>query len=297
MLTAVAFAEFEEKSYEIAACNEFARGVGGGIGQVFAPGQVLEARLGYDAAVTASARHPIWNVLQIPRPTGVRLLPTFWRGGKQPAAKQLPRTLVSLVVQFKRPEYLHTGTAAQWRFWGEPYFRFARQTHQQRILRRLERAVGPHALVRYAAPAFWRWRDLEAAQLGATVLKESGFVSPEALDRHHVWTYVRPGIDGRANPGGKRAQFSRLDQLGDWIDAPETGTELEIADRLGEHLNVLGAAASSAMSAGSRRDVERWIGDVSDRVGDAVDLETVRSMAMMSTMLAQADATWWMLAS
>jgi len=184
--SAVAFAEFEEKSYEIAACGEFMRGLGGQIGHVFAPGQVLEARLGYDAAVSVSQRHPIWNVLQVPRPAGVRLLPTYWRGGKQPEAGRLPGALISLVVQFKRPEYLHAGTAAQWRYWREPYFRFARQTRQQRILRRLERAVGNDALVRYSAPAFWRWRDLEAAQLAGRVLEESGFVSPAALDRHSV---------------------------------------------------------------------------------------------------------------
>ena len=294
--SAVAFAEFEEKSYEIAACGEFMRGLGGQIGHVFAPGQVLEARLGYDAAVSVSQRHPIWNVLQVPRPAGVRLLPTYWRGGKQPEAGRLPGALISLVVQFKRPEYLHAGTAAQWRYWREPYFRFARQTRQQRILRRLERAVGNDALVRYSAPAFWRWRDLEAAQLAGRVLEESGFVSPAALDRHSVWTYVQPGVDGRANPSGNRAHFSRLDQLGDWFGTPESGTDLTVADQLGEHLRVLANSAAAALPAAQRRNVERWLVDVAERVGDSADLEVVRSMAMMSTMVAEADATWWMVA-
>jgi len=143
----------------------------------------------------------------LPRPTGVRLMPSLWSPGHLPRADQLPATPVTLILQFKRPEYLFGATARQWRFWDQPYFRFGRESEQQRVLYALERKVGNDALVRYAAPAFWRRGELEAAHLRAEVVEQSGFVSPSRLARHRWWTYLRPGIDGRANPGGGPARF------------------------------------------------------------------------------------------
>jgi hypothetical protein len=80
-------------------------------------------------------------------------------------------TPVTLVLQFKRPEYLYGATAGQWRFWHQPYFRFARLTEQQRVLATLERNAGENALVRYAAPALWQRGHLEAAHLRGEVIQ------------------------------------------------------------------------------------------------------------------------------
>jgi hypothetical protein len=287
------FAEFEEKTYEIAACAEFGRR----LGHVFSPGQVLESRLGFDAAVSVPEDHVVWGALQVPRPVGV-LLPPYWRGGPLPDKMRLPVTPVSLILQFKRPEYLRSGAAAQWKYWGEPYFRFARQTRQQRTLRRLERAVGDSAVVRYAAPAFWRYRDLEAAQLAGKVVERTGFASPSALDRHQVWTYIRPGVQGRANPAGSVAAFPRFEELLLTLRAPTGSLDLVPSDRLDEHLRSVGAAAASVLRSDTRRMVERWIIDVVERVGAAgAERELLLSLAMMSTMLAEVGATWWIVDS
>lgn len=124
----------------------------------------------------------------------------MWSPGVNPPASRLPPTPVSLILQYKRPEYLSGPRAEQWRFWRQPYFRFGRTSDQHTVLRRLERNLGSDAIVRYAAPAFWRRGDLDAARFGQWVLVRSGFVSPNAVGRHRVWTYVKPGIDGRANP-------------------------------------------------------------------------------------------------
>ena len=95
------WAEFEEKQYEIAATVELGRR-----GDVFGAGQVLEKIVGYDAAAAPSADHPIWRVLRLPRPRGLRLLPSHWQRRTQPAARELPSVAVSLILQYKRPEYL-----------------------------------------------------------------------------------------------------------------------------------------------------------------------------------------------
>jgi hypothetical protein len=68
----VARAEFEEKEYEIAFTIELAadRGI------VFSSGQVLEKVVGYDVASDPSPNHLIWELLQVPRPEGLRLAPS-----------------------------------------------------------------------------------------------------------------------------------------------------------------------------------------------------------------------------
>jgi hypothetical protein len=122
-----------ERSYEIAYCAELASGPGRAPA-LFAPAQVLEKILGFDAAAGPPSGHVVWKVLGLPRPAGVSLLPGLWAGGARPKAASLPRYPVSLFFQFKRSEYLHGGRAKQWRMWGKsPYYRFARTKHQQQV--------------------------------------------------------------------------------------------------------------------------------------------------------------------
>src|SRR5690554_6729805 len=97
-------AEFEEKQYETAANIELARGLRHPA--VFSSGQVLEEILGYDTVAAPSASHVIWRVLGVPRPKGVRLVPSFWLPHPSLPAERLPLSPVSLVLQFKRPDHL-----------------------------------------------------------------------------------------------------------------------------------------------------------------------------------------------
>jgi hypothetical protein len=206
-------AEFEEKEYEIVFAIELASGRYNRFGTIFSSGQVLEKIVGYDAAATPDEQSDIWRLLQLPRPPGVRLVPSMWNPGINPLPHDLPHSPVSLILQYKRPEFLSGSQARQWRLWNQPYFRFARSTDQHTVLRRLERSLGSDAIVRYAAPAFWRRGELEAAQLGRRVLVRSGFVSPNTIGRHRVWTYVRPGIAGRANPPTRPRPFESIDDI------------------------------------------------------------------------------------
>jgi hypothetical protein len=90
------WAEFEEKEYEDACLVELGRG-----GRVYGAGPVLERLLGYDAAADPGHVHPIWALLAVPRPRGLRLLPALWAPGTEPPLARLPRAVVSLLVQYK----------------------------------------------------------------------------------------------------------------------------------------------------------------------------------------------------
>jgi hypothetical protein len=238
----VTWAQFEEKEYEVAAAVELANGLAGG--PVFSSGQVLEAVLGYDAAAHPDPGHRIWRLLDLPRPEGVVLVAGYWRPGSTPPADALPRAPVSLILQYKRPEYLVGATAGQWRFWHRPYLRFTVSRRQQAVLARLERALGDQAAVRYACPAFWQRGQYEAALLSGQVLERSGFVRPQTMVGHRVWTYIDAGADGRANPAGRAVRLERLkDLLLALTDLQTTGRDLVTSNGLATHLATLGRAA------------------------------------------------------
>lgn len=291
------WAEFEEKEYEAAAVGELMRSDGSGSGFAFSAGQVLEKVVGYDAVAAPTPAHIVWRILQFPRPPGVRLLPSMWAPGRRPAVEQLPRTPVTLVCQFKRPEYLYGATARQWRFWEEPYFRFARDAHQHRVLLVFEKNAGDDALVRYVAPAFWQRRQLEACHLRSEVIQASGFVSPSRLARHRYWTYLRPGIDGRANPGGAVARFEALEDIFRTMrDRPEHVTDLVPRDTFGDYLQRVGRAASTAAQTSLRRNVQRWESDLRTREPelDASTIRLIGAVAMLSSVVASIGANWLM---
>jgi hypothetical protein len=291
----VTWAEFEEKEYETAAVGELMRADVGGNSFAFSAGQVLEKVVGYDAAAAPSAAHVIWRIVQLPRPVGVRLLPSLWAPGAVPRADQLPTSPVMLVLQFKRPEYLYGASARQWRFWEQPYFRFHRDAEQQRVLYALERNVGNDALIRYAAPAFWRRSELEAAHLRGQVTEQSGFVMPSRLVRHRWWTYVRPGIDGRANPRGTHAPFeTRDDLLRALLDRPMSPTDLVASDVFGEHLERVGAAAGAAARAPLRRSVQRWQDELRIREPNLAEttIRQIGAVAMVSSVTSSIGAIW-----
>ena len=267
----------------------------GGSGFALSAGQVLEKIVGYDAAAAPSASHVVWRMMQLPRPPGVRLLPSLWAPGVIPSADRLPATPVTLVLQFKRPEYLYGASAQQWRFWGQPYFRFRREAEQQRVLYTLERSVGDDAVVRYAAPAFWRRGELEAAHLRRQVIEQSGFVRPSRLARHKWWTYLRPGIDGRANERGTRALFeARDDLISNLFARVERSTELVPSDAFGNHIQRVGDAAATACRAPLRRSVQRWQDELADREPDlsTVTVHRIGAVAMISSVTASVGATW-----
>ena len=286
-------AEFEEKQYETAFLQELAGGLGP-LGLVFSSGQLLEKIVGYDAAAAPDVSNVIWRLLSVPRPPGIRLLPAHWQPGTLPPLSRLPTVPVSLVLQFKRPEYLIAPNARQWSLWRCPYFRFAVTSHQQVLLARLERKLKRDALVRYASPAFVTFAELEAAQFGRSTIAQTGFVSPSAVGRHKVWTYLRPGTAGRPNPRGRLTTFDSIGSLlASIMDVPLAPSQLIRQDQLAEHVRTL-ASRLAPEATSARRAILAWRA----RLGQSdlgllpTTLDTVVAIALIESMLSEAGLTW-----
>ncbi len=292
------WAEFEEKEFEVAAAVELAHGPTG-YGPVFSSGQVLEKLLGYDAASAPPHDHVIWQILAVPRPRGVQLVSGYWQTGMRPPASRLPAAPISLVVQYKRPEFLYGGRAKQWRLWHEPYLRFTVAARQQSVLLRLDRQLGSEALVRYAAPAFWQRGEFDAALLSRSMLTQTGFVSPERLAGHRVWTYVAPGQDGRPNPSGRPTRFEVLDELlgsrERSVLPPTSGTELVVREGLQAHLRRV-AGAAREREPRLRRAVDAWAADLREQVPELEPQPraSVVDLATIATVISAYGAAWYL---
>lgn len=292
----MATAEFEEKEYELSADLEL--GSGRAPAQVFPSGQVLEAVLGYDAVAHPAARSHLWAILNVPRPSGVVLLPVHWAPGLQPSARRLPQRVISLVLQYKRPEYLRGPAAKQWHRWRRPYFRFERTSQQHQVLTRLERSLGGAALVRYAAPAFSTYAALEAARATSDVLARSGFVAPSVLGRHKVWTYDQPGTSGYPNPSGRARTFETLESLvSAFAGAPVAAgaAEVVMVDGLADHLELL-AAAAGLRQPRLRQQVAIWQARVGGlELVDGPVLTSLARLALVQSLMTSIGASWWLM--
>lgn len=283
-------ATFEEKQFESAVTAELSRG--SLKNRVFSSGQFLEHIVGYDAASDISRRHKVWQVLSIPRPRGVHLVPEHWPAANRPASSALPSRIVSLILQYKRPEYITTANGKQWELWHKPYFRIRRQAEQHKILLQLERRLGLAAAVRYAAPAFHEFADLELAQVTGQVLTQTGFVRPSDVGSHTVWTYVQPGIKGRGNPSGSLRAFDGVELL---ISSLESARGQQGVVSANELLSAHGAAVRYR-SPILRQRVDLWLRAV---LSTGVQLspnqvDALRGYASMQSACVQAGAHWWL---
>ena len=189
----VVWSEFAEKPFENLANVEL---------KAMATDQVAEALLGYDAFANPSSRHKIWGYLGEKRPRGLVLTPSHWVGVTAPKPSHIGvQASTSLILQYKRCEYMVRPNAGQSHLWGgRPYYRFQVANLQQTILATLEANLGQSALVRYAAPAFHRYDQLWQHLKRGTGLANTGFVAPTQLQGHRYWTYDSAGSAGIANP-------------------------------------------------------------------------------------------------
>lgn len=245
--------DFEEKQYEIALTFELVNGTT----EFFPSGQVLEALVGYDVALSPGDPR-IWKLLDAGMPPGALLDPTLWIDfPTRPSPAELPPKLVSLILQVKRAKYLDHWRAGQHDYWRGPYFRFHTDARQQLRLERLESRLGTLALVRYVAPAFLTYTDLYRNQLNRRLATHSSFVSPSALTGHRLWSYAAPGTVGYANPEGREvesdtfetllaqaADQAREQSLNEHVRALALEGGLEITDGAGEWTQIIRPALS-----------------------------------------------------
>jgi hypothetical protein len=202
-------AEFEEKQYEMPLVHELAAGSP----HVYPAGQVLEELVGYDVALMPGDG-AIWKLLDVGAPSGALLSPSLWMPfERRPREEELPALFVSLILQFKRPQYLDHWRAGQYEYWQGGYFRFRLDAEQQLRLQSLEVGVASDALVRYAAAAFVEYLALCRHTEAGTLAANSTFVSPGVLAGHRLWSYASPGAKGYANPEGEEVSSDTVETL------------------------------------------------------------------------------------
>jgi hypothetical protein len=198
--------QFEEKQYEQHLNNELLHRKQ----LLYVPGQVLEGRLGFDAALYSRNR-AFWRLFDVPpffpwfdglwiasnRP-GVQLCREWWSHLDQ-SLPYFPRFKFNVFVQHKRPEYLTISSANEWSHWNRPYFRFELTPHQQKALEQLESHAQNRAIVVYGSPAFVELAELWSAINDQKLIERSNFCQPSKLSGHHAYTFADPGRIGKAH--------------------------------------------------------------------------------------------------
>ncbi|MDY5973341.1 hypothetical protein [Streptococcus hyovaginalis] len=218
--------EFNEKSFETAINNE--------LQPVFSPGQVAEKILGFDATANPGPTHKVWAYLGIHSPQGIILTPSNWSNQKrQPTKEQLGVNgigITSLILQYKRSDYLNNRNSKQASYWNKPYYRFEIEENQQEVLENLEISLTGYAAVRYAAPCFHLAKDLYNYSINQKCLENTGFVKPSNLLNHKYWTYTDPGTSGYANPfvEAENIRFDNIHDLSNQLNELPNGDLEEI---------------------------------------------------------------------
>jgi hypothetical protein len=251
----MALAEFEEKEYESILYTQLLHGSQ----NVWSPGQVLEATVGFDyAMLTAHVR--FWALHgYAAAPLGIVLdaepMRHWWTHVVRP--RPMPDFALNLFIQAKRPS---SGRRASKKLTAKglknPYWKFTIEGHQQVALESLSRATPRQALVCYAAPAFDRCTALYAHSRGGTIVDASTFPTALSLSNHEAWYYDAPGCKGVANPEVERIEGPSLQERIDAFVA-NAGTDTNSRNAPGAGIKELSASISEALSSEDVGDTSR----------------------------------------
>lgn len=204
-------AEFEEKEYEQNLNFEllYKKGL------MFSPGQVLENTLGFDVALFSRNRdfwklfphHHRYHRFRFFRhfekyfwdfPYGIHLETRYWQDLQQHFndPDYFPQIKFNVFVQHKRPDYLASNSASEWKHWNKPYFRYLITNHQQKALEFLEQKIGNSGIVTYACAAFYQRKELWNASKNGKLIENSNFCQASKLVNHKKYTYSEAGNQG-----------------------------------------------------------------------------------------------------
>lgn len=180
------FVEFKEKTFESYFVSELSRK-----SKIhYCPDQTDELHLGFDAMFYV----PYWRHLLAPRHFDVGR----WLRGVTPSDvnamgrafnRVYPDLKANLFFQFKRPEFLTTPKAKEWKEWHGAYFRFSLYQHQHDILVKLSQCSSGKARVLYAAPKLVTTVDLIDAAKQQKVLATTQLVEADKLIGHKKCTF------------------------------------------------------------------------------------------------------------
>lgn len=187
--------EFKEKTYEKYFSREIARLTDSS----FSPDQCDENFLGFDEAFLLPFEHLLFIPPYVRRSRRLRRSGILLRELDhltERAIERMPPFRFNLFVQYKRPEYLRTRGAREWKHWHAPYYRFDITPHQQQLLERLDAVSHGRAATIYASPAFWTATDLWQFVAAGQVIGSSNVASAVRLAGHGCYSYVDPGHRG-----------------------------------------------------------------------------------------------------
>lgn len=193
----MAIAEFEEREYERPLYHELRVQQN----RLWSPGQVLEAKVGFDTALFLDGPFPL-SVYSPALYSGV--IPSrHWRFFRRelgvPARRKLPNFSLNLFIQAKRPRRIsRVGRALRNAGMAEAHWAFEIEGEQQSTLEKLEASLNSKAIVTYASPVFHTEQSLYAHTEGGTIAETSTFPSPSVLSGHDNWHYRVPGAIGIA---------------------------------------------------------------------------------------------------
>jgi hypothetical protein len=191
--------EFEEKQFEQHLNNQLVDDKR----LIYAPGQVLENVLNFDAALFTTNPHfwrnfetPFWPLFHRHR-KGIFLDQKWWKQLDE-SLEYFPPFKFNVFLQHKRAEYLGRSNAGEWEYWNKPYFRYVVDKDQQKALEKLESEVDTKGIVAYSSPAFHTLHGLWEAVRNNSMVKQTNFAQVIKLSRHNAYTFVAPGNQGKA---------------------------------------------------------------------------------------------------
>ncbi|HWU87339.1 MAG TPA: hypothetical protein VN253_08690 [Kofleriaceae bacterium] len=224
-------AEFEERSFEAALNVQLLVETT----QLYSPGQVLEAVLGFDVALlTQHVSH--WRLWNLQALAGSAMTDAWGSTDVTQPLSRLPDFKLNVFLQHKRPSFMAHGSGAEWAAWARPYYRYAISPHQQSTLEQFAAALGRHGLVIYAAPAFWSVRDLCSFTARATLVENTSLVEAAELHGQKIYTYAAARTNGIAfSPLAEIPALSRpgalLDRICGAAEVPSGSNVFKLADR------------------------------------------------------------------
>lgn len=190
--------EFKEKTFE----KQFGIEIGRKTNIIFSPDQCDERFLGFDEAFFLPLEYllsvaPYRRSRRYARMTGVSVR-EFEHIGEE-LSRRMPPFRFNIFAQYKRPDYLISRGAKQWRDWGEPYFRYETTLHQQEALAEIETLNRGRAAAIYASPAFRTSDELWQYVEEGEVVQNSNIASVGRLNGHEKYTYISSGQNGKGH--------------------------------------------------------------------------------------------------
>jgi hypothetical protein len=238
--------EFEEREYEAPLYVQLQHASA----NVWSPGQVLEAHVGFDHALLTMHPH-FWRLQGFAAPPSGVILGTYpphhWWDGRR-LKRPLPDFSLNLFIQAKRPLVGARATKALKAMGiAGPYWKFVVSNDQQLVLESLAKSTSGSALVCYACAAFDRVSELWAHSRAGSIVAASTFPTATSLRGHEAWYYTTPGCSGVANPTPERIEdIPLLDQIARLVSQRADG-QRDASDVAG-NLKQLASAVNRSLS-------------------------------------------------